>query len=484
MKLLRLLNSKNTLSSIFWFSLLGFLKPAIGIFLLPLYLVKLTPNDYGIIALVSSAVMVIAIVVNLRLDTSVRTYYFDYNDDEKLLWKYLSQVFTIVLGLGLVVFLVFQVLGEALFTIVFESGEVLFKPYGQIALATALLSACNSIYFIYLKNKVMLRLFFIYAISSVLLTIGFQAYFILELDMTIMGYLWGNFIPAALTFVFIVVRNRSLITISFDLKQIKPSLLFGISLIPFSFLYVFEGQLDKWMIERFLSLENVGIYSILVALVGLSKLFLGALDNGLRPFLYQSLKDDNDETKTTIKSFHSIYLYVGLVCLSGVIMVGSNLDFLTDNPKYLEIREYLVLASIASIPLFLLRFLNLIIAFHKKSAALTRAALIKTAFMVVLMLILIPSWGINGAIVAIGLSHLINFMLFYRVVLQVNSPNVDYRPFLLRLGIFCLVLLSLEPLMTSGGRGLFGLLQFLILFPILTMLGRKDILSLASSNKN
>lgn len=480
-KLGKILSSKNTLSSIFWFSILGFLRPAINIFLLPLYLLRLTPEDYGVLTMVGVITGMISIVVNLRLDTAVRTFYFDFNQNDQLLWRYLSQIFSMVLGLGIFVFIVFQVVGSSLYQFLFDSEEILFHPYGELALATTLINACNTIYFIYLKNKVMLKTFFAYSICSVLMTVGLQAFFILQLDMTILGVLWGSFIPSAVVFLTILISNTKLFTLNIEWKAIKPSILFGLPLVPFSFLYVFENQLDKMMLERYLSLGQVGIYGVLMSFVGLSKLLLSALDNGIRPFLYQSLKNDNEETSAAVELYNSIYIFTGLITLSGIIMVGSNLHFLTDSPKYLEIRTYVIWACVATIPLFLLRFLNLILVFYKKSGELTKTAFIKTAFMVILMFLLIPRYGIYGAIASISISQLINFFLFKRVVKGTVAPPIYYFNPLARINFFLIVLVSCYFLVYPINIGLFGLCQFVILTGILIVLDGKKILRLSKT---
>jgi len=424
----------------------------------------------------------ISIVVNLRLDTAVRTFYFDYNQNEKLLWNYLSQIFSVVLGIGILVFIIFQLVGSSLYHLVFDSEEIMFHPYGEIALATALISACNTIYFIYLKNKVRLKTFFAYSIISVFMSIGLQAFFILYLNMTIMGVLLGNFISTATVFSIILLRNTTLITLNIAWKNIKPSIIFSLPLVPFSFLYVFENQLDKVMLERYLTLEKVGIYGILMSFVGLSKLLLSALDNGIRPFLYQSLKDKNNETPSSLELYHSIYIFTGLVALSGVIMIGANLHFLTDNPKYLEIRTYVIWASIATIPLFFVRFLNLILVFYKKSGELTKTAFIKTAFMFILMLILIPKFGIYGAIISISISQLVNFFLFIRIVKKTEAPPISYHNPIVRNGLFLMTLASCHFLINPLSIGFFGASQFIFILSIMIFLDGKKILRLAKIN--
>ncbi len=474
----RLFNQNNTLTTIFWFSILSFLQPAINVLLLPLYLIKLSPEDFGILTMVGLISGLLSIIIGLKLDMAVRTFYFDYYQDEVKLKEYLAQIFTLVLLSSIIAYSVLLYAGPYLFNLVFKSDKITFYPYGSIALASVLMNLCCSIYFIYLKNKVYIKKFMLYSITAMVITVCTQAYLILILDMKIMGVLWGSFVSSLCVFLLVIINNSQLITFTIPYDNLKPSLLFALPLIPFSFLFFLENRIDNFALEYFMSLEEVGIYGILISIVGLCKLVLGAVDNGIRPYLYSLLKRNVKSENHTFNSLRLLYIDIGLLSMSGVIAIGLNLNLFTDNPKYLEIEKYVVAASIAMIPFILYRFLGLILVYHKKSIDLSKVAFVKVLIVGLLLFIFIPLYGIYGAILAVGLSHILNFFIFRGLVSKMSSFPLLYRKHFERIAIFFLVVIGGYYLLGNEFLGIFGIVQFIIVSAVYCFLDWKQIIAL------
>ncbi|MEM8890003.1 MAG: hypothetical protein AAGD28_18645, partial [Bacteroidota bacterium] len=141
---------------------LGFIPALAGIFLLPLYLNQLSSEEYALMNLVIIFAGFAAMVGNLKLDAAMRTFYFDYDKEPDKLQQYLSQVFSLGLGLLILVFGILLLIGPYLFQLVFRSEEISFYPYGFYALAASFLSLAKSPYMIFLKNQIRLREFAFY----------------------------------------------------------------------------------------------------------------------------------------------------------------------------------------------------------------------------------------------------------------------------------------------------------------------------------
>ena len=475
-----ILSGRNTLNAVFWFSALGFLRPAVNIFLLPLYLLVLTPEDYGVLALIGIFTAVAATVSNLRVDAAMRTFYFDYNQERESLWRYLSQIFSLNLTMVLIAFGILLLAGPILYDWLFINEEVRFFPLGVISLAAAFFSSCTSIYFIYLKNQMRLKEFFTYAIWEILAMVILQYYFTIHLNMGILGILYGALIPNALSFILIVLLHPGLVTFSWDRRMIAPSLKFALPLVPFSFLFVAEKQMDKFFIEKYLNLEMVGLYALLLSLVGLVAVLFTAMDNAIRPYLYQVLKDNAPQTQKQVSNYFGLYLMVGLLGLSGVILVGCNLDLITSNAKYLSVRDYFTFACCATLPVIFVRFYALLFIYFKKSAQLTLATAAKTLVMIFAFIALIPAFGIYGALTALFISHMANLLIFKKLVGAFNVPTFVNQEMILVVILFLVLTWSLYLTLGSYSLGAFGLIQFLIMGSALIYLNLKRIRSLAA----
>ena len=86
-----------------------------------------------------------------------------------------------------------------------------------------------------------------------------------------------------------------------------------------------------------MSLDDVGVYAILMTIIGVSGILVTALDNVVRPFLYRAIKEGGDYKTSTTALFKDLYVFIGLLSLSGLIFLGSNIQIFTDNPDFLII---------------------------------------------------------------------------------------------------------------------------------------------------
>ena len=154
-----------------------------------------------------------------------------------------------------------------------------------------------------------------------------------------------------------------------------------------------------------MDLEQVGLYAVLIGIVGLFGKFIQAYDSAIKPVLYQALKDDNENTGRTLNSMYSSYAAIGICSLAAILLAGSHMHLITDSEKYLSIVDYFSFAILAMIPLILVKYEILVILFYKKTFLLSVITIFKTIAMIVLMVLLIPEYGIKGAI-GLSLIHI------------------------------------------------------------------------------
>ncbi len=448
--------------NVLWFTALGFLRPAIQLFLLPLYLVKVAPAEYGILALVLIFSTIISTFCGLKLDVVANIFYFDYNKNRKLLLDYIGQIYTINVFLSILYFVVFFFFGTLLFQLIFKSEYVKYFPYGVIAVATALLKGPNSIYYSFLKNEMKVKEFVILNGLVIFLTIALQAVFILQFDLKILGILLGSMIPVCLIFLIIIFRNNWLINFRLKNAMIKPSVIFGLSYVPISFLIVFDKQVDKMVMERYLDIEQVGLYAILVGLVGAVTILLSAYESAIRPVLFQSLKNQDEQTPTMVNSIFGMYTSIGIFAMSGILLIGSHMYLLTDNPKYLSIVQYFPYVIGATVPLIMVRFQAVIILFYKQTKYLNLVTFFKTLIMIAFMLLLIPRYGIYGAIVGLLISYVLYSFAFRLVEKRVSGQLLDFKFVLIKKALFIFFLCGYLYLANQIGNSISSIIIFII----------------------
>jgi O-antigen/teichoic acid export membrane protein len=184
--------------------------------------------------------------------------------------------------------------------------------------------------------------------------------------------------------------------------------------------FAFENQIDKYLIELNLGLKNVGLYTLLIKIFGLSIIAINAVDDGIRPFIYKDLK----EGRETVNKYFNLYIGFGVLVLVLINIIGYNLEYIIKNTEYLVIQEYFFLGSTVFLLIIPVRFFGLLLVYYKESSKLSYITSIKVILLVLLMMFLIPKYKIYGALYALSVSYVVNVLLFGFILFK----KVDLLP--------------------------------------------------------
>lgn len=415
-----LFSSKNPLKSTLLFGVFSILRSGISLLLLPIFLNYLEPEDYGILSLVIIYSSIVAIVGSLGLKSALYTFYFDF--DKKDVKRYLSNLFSVHLISFFIITCIHLLAGTYIFEFLFSSTKLSFYDYGIIALLSTFFGLLNNLYFVFLKNEVNLKSYFIYSFLSIILVAFIQIILVTQYDLKVYGMLLGTLIPNIIIFLLISFSNTYLFTLNFKKRLLYPSLNYSLKLLPFLFLFYFENQIDKYLIELKLGLKEVGLYALLFKLFGLLVLAMNAMDDGIRPFLYRDLK----RGKANANKYFSIYIGFAVLVLVFINALGYNLDLFFKNEEYLVIKEYFFLSSIVFLLFIPVRYFGLLLVFYKAAFKLSYITAIKVVVMVVLMYFLIPKYELYGALFALSISYVFNSLLYAFILKKklLIIPNV------------------------------------------------------------
>lgn len=213
-------------------------------------------------------------------------------------------------------------------------------------------------------------------------------------------------------------------------KMIDEGKMLWISFVAF----LIYTQMDKMMIKYYLGEKEIGVYSIGVALSSIFAILIGPIQNSIYPKMLELYKKDYGEYYKFYLKTNTIvtYLYLFLAIIS--IFVLKCLF------KYVYSTEYngaIMVYSILTISVVIKA--NAIFQMgHMVIKNITKKSFYKTLIglimNIILNIILIPKYGINGAAIATMTTHFITlicmdyFILEYRehFFIQVKSFNIVY----------------------------------------------------------
>ncbi|HTA63652.1 MAG TPA: oligosaccharide flippase family protein [Bacteroidia bacterium] len=403
------------------YTILGFLPTASRIFLLPIFLIYLSPEDFALIGLNTLVAGLLPLVMTLGLENAFVRFYFDYSRKPKLLRAYLSTILLFVMFSSTIISVLIFPFGEAIFKLIFKTKEFSFIPFGITALLSAFFASIYTIIFALYRNKQDIKSYTYFAGGMFLATTIAESLAIIVFKCGPIGVIWTKLIATGiitLFFLFKVFRENGLF---FEKRFIKPSYKYALPLIPYVLFGLVFTSFDRIMIEHNFDLTSLAVYNLAMAIAHITDSFMYALQSATYPTVYSLLKENMDKNTNKISQIYRLIGLVVLLIISALIAstpIGI-INFL--NPKYIP--------AIALIPIVLIsygfRYLHIVFTeplfFFKQTKKLPWLALIGGSVSIIGNLTLLPLFGLTGAAFTFVIAKLIQLCPTYYWYLKASS---------------------------------------------------------------
>jgi O-antigen/teichoic acid export membrane protein len=289
------------------YGITGMLTRGIPLIMVPFYTRILSPEDYGVIDILTILGALVNFTVALEISQGVARHYADTESiNEKVIYAS-SALWFVIVAYGIFVCITVQFSGPL-------SLFILGGPRWSSILKFAVVAmGANGIYFLLqdllrwqLKPK-------FYGISSLVyttFTTGTAAYLILISRIGITGIYIGQIIGAIIGSFAAWYFSRELYSFSFNLKKCKQMLSFSLPLVPSSIAVFLSFYIDRICIKHYMTLTDVGIYGIGFRFASIISLLVIGVRGSLTPLIYQSYKDP--ETPEKIAKLFRFFLLCAL----------------------------------------------------------------------------------------------------------------------------------------------------------------------------
>jgi O-antigen/teichoic acid export membrane protein len=386
----------------------------VSLLLLPVYTRYLSPEDYGVIAMLLIVEAVAKIGFRWGVDTAFMRMYHDCVDQASRQLLASTIFWFLVAANGTL--LALGVAGSEWLS------ERLFDD-GDRALLIVLMLANTFVagfYFIPLqvlrideKSRTFIALVFGRSAGTLIV----RLVLVIGAGMGVMGVVLADVLVTAVFTLIMVGWFAPLIRPMFSTPLLKDALGFGLPRIPHSFAHQVISVADRYFLKRIGTLADVGLYSI-GATFGLGlKLFLSAFEYAWTPFFLGVMKEPDART---IYSKVSTYVIAVLVLLVTVLCaIATDLVRLTTAPAFhaaATVTPWIALGVMFQ-GLYLVGSIGLIIT--RRTSRYPLATGIAAAASVTSNVLLIPRYGSLGAAwsqtIAYATLALVTVVLSWRV---------------------------------------------------------------------
>ncbi len=256
------------------YALSNIVNRAAGLALLPVFTHVLTPAEFGLYAIVQSAVDVLTVLCGLGLTGAMNRFYLEYPDDGAMRDRVISTVLLLVLVVASATILLSWLLGPLMARWILGGDEhALLCTIALVGLGCIALFEVECAYAVVRKQ---VGLYFALSSAKALALIGCNVLFVVELHLGVRGVLLATAasmgVIAAFTLVAILRRTGLHFMPSLARRLVR----FGAPLVPSAFGSSALGLVERFYLNSAATTASVGLYSLASRLASLLQMFIAA----------------------------------------------------------------------------------------------------------------------------------------------------------------------------------------------------------------
>lgn len=450
------------------------LRYSVSLIMLPVYTRYLTPEDYGVIELLSMLIDFVAIIFGSRVGLSVFRFYCTADTEKEKNTVIASALFLGIVfnGLGTIFVALFS---EPLANTIFSDRAL--SSYIALFSIIILLMPLNEIPLAHMRAQKKPWLFFCLSFMKLALQVGLNVYFVVFREMHVEGVIYSAVITGIIMAFISTAYSVSKAGIKISVSTCRNlfSFSFPLKLATIGSFYLTFG--DRYILNMYTDLSQVGLYAL-----GYKFGFIFTL-LAWTPFekMWDSEKYLVHKRPEAKRTYQNVFLYISVILvLIGLCISIFSKDLLKimSDPAFFEAYRIVPVIILAYLFQAWTKYCDFGLLLKKKTIHVAYAEAIAVAVITIAYFMLIPEYGMYGAAWATVIGFAVRFYwtnrmsrMFYDMDLPWKKVNFTV---LLAILAFLLSYLVPEDLLISITLRTSIVLLFIVLFFALPILTRED----------
>ncbi len=385
---------------------------ALFVLLFPIYTSFLSPQDFGIIGLMSITVSLLTRFVSSPLNSAFTRFYYapEYREKSGIL---LFNLFLWALLIITCFVVIFWRISEYLAGVLLQDRNLahLLKIYALILF----LQPFSSLFLCLLRMLERAKYFVFTSISSLLLSAGLTLYLLTVLKKGVLALIVGNLLSLIVTIIMVLPVFIKKSTFRLSRSTLIPPLKYAYPLLlsEYSNLLIQSG--DRYVLRIFNSVSTVGLYSFGYQIAGiLQTALVTPLKQALQPVVLKQ-EEDPEAIRHLLRMGATYFYLIGCAaCL--LISLFSREILMLFARKEVFWAAWVIVPTItySYVQHGLGNFVGWGMGLMKKSFHVSGIVLVAALVNIGLNFLFIPQWGMLGAAFATMLSYIVwNFLKAY-----------------------------------------------------------------------
>jgi O-antigen/teichoic acid export membrane protein len=393
------------------YGLANIISRFLNVLLVPIYTRLFTPEDYGVMSLVTTSMAVVSILVVLGLDNSAHRWYWDTEEIEHQKSTLASWAWCQVFVSSVFAIVIFIYAGWFSSLIV---GNKIAALYFQLTAIALPLSALQKVTNGWLRMRRRPWATMAYSLTISLLTIVLTIVFVIYLRWGLTGIYAAQVITAGVSTVIAIALMRDWISPwHFQWQRLSEMLRYALPMIPAGLALWVVNLSDRYFLQFYTSTSEVGLYQVGSSIAAFVALVTGAFQQAWGPFA-MSIHQQTDAKKVYAQVLLT-YLWLTSLISTALTLFAPEAIQIFATQQYLGASKVVGSLTFSYVMIGLTYIASIGPALVKTSTPTGLAITFAAGLNLILNFILVPSMGMMGAAVATLLSQsIISPYIFWR----------------------------------------------------------------------
>lgn len=389
------------------------LNAVVPFLLLPILTRYLSPAEYGQIAMFQTLLAGISTFIGLNSVGAANRKFYDGEVNEKVLKEYNGSCIQILLVSSVITFITIFIFKDKL-------SEFLAIPVLWIyaSVLISILSFITSMRLGQWQIRSQAKWFGVLQVSSSVINMLLSLFFVIIITQGAKGRIDALVISGGIVAIIsgiLLYKDRLLKILIWKPKYLKEALSFGVPLIPHHIGFFLINSFDRFFINEKLGLTDAGVYMVAVQLSYAVAIIFDAINKAYVPWLFERLKRNDYEEKKNIVKYTYIYYLILLFIAVVLFLIGPFFVILIAGDKYVEAGRVIGLLCLGQVFGGMYLMVTNYVFFAKKTTQLSIVTITTGIVNIILLLILVGSFGMVGAAFSFAISRFIQFIMCFNL---------------------------------------------------------------------
>ncbi|MCL5407147.1 MAG: oligosaccharide flippase family protein, partial [Patescibacteria group bacterium] len=367
----------------------------------PIFTRIFVPQQYGVISLIASVISFISLLLIFGMDNAIFVSYYQYKKERQ---QVISSALWFLLSWGLVIIGTLSFLAGSISNFVFKSNS--FQFLFLLSLWTAFMMLLVNLAKVVFRLEFRAKTFALVTGFNAILATGLMILFVAYLKKGLVGYFEGQLIGTFFSMILALYLIRHNLKFLISYARLKEMVLFGAMVVPASLSFFVFDLSDRFFINHYRGLTELGLYSIGINIASLLVFFSYALGQAWSPQVMNIYFESKKVFHQFIPRFFVYYLIFFFSLATLLSLFGLEILQVLTTPKFYDAAKVIGPLSLAMVFAASNQVTALGITLSRKTKFLAVYTAMAAVLNIILNFLLIPRYGMVGAGWATALSYL------------------------------------------------------------------------------